>query len=73
MYGVGGALAAWAGGSGVAGLAWGSPGSSWRWAPWTSCVRPLLATRDGDVWDWVADAAGAIFFYLLTVRILRRR
>jgi VanZ family protein len=74
MYGVGGALAAWAGRvrGGRTGLisllfvvALGALDELRQ--------ATLLVTREGDVWDWVADAAGAIFFYLLTVILLRRR
>lgn len=72
MYGVGGALAAWAGR--VRG----------RWAGLASLVLVLVVgavdelrqaripTRHGDPWDWAADAAGATFFYLVTARILRK-
>ncbi len=73
MYGVGGALAAWAGrihgrGGGLAGLCFviilGAL-DEYR--------QTMIPTRHGDVWDWVADAAGAIVFYLVTARLLRRR
>jgi VanZ family protein len=73
MYGVGGALAAWAGrvrgvGAGVGALVFvilvGAL-DEYRQA--------MLVARHGDVWDWVADTAGAIVFYLVTVRILQRR
>jgi VanZ family protein len=73
MYGIGGALAAWAGrvrggGAGLAALIL---------VILVGAVDELrqttLATRQGDVWDWVADAAGAIVFYLITARILQRR
>lgn len=73
MYGVGGALAAWAGhvrgrGAGLGGLIL---------VLVTGALDELrqasLPTRQGDPWDWVADAAGAIFFYLIAFTILRRQ
>jgi VanZ family protein len=72
MYGVGGVLAAWAG---------------WirgRWAGLAALLLVILTgaldelhqttipTRHGNIWDWVADTVGAIFFYYVTARILRK-
>jgi VanZ family protein len=72
MYGVGGALAAWAGR--IRGLRAG-----------LACLvfvilvgaadelrQATIPTRHGDLWDWVADTAGALFFYFITARILRK-
>ena len=73
LYGAGGALSAWAGRVrgwwfGLAGLAFvliiGAV---------DELRQIVLETRHGDVWDWVADAAGAIVFYLIAVRLLRRK
>jgi VanZ family protein len=73
MYGAGGALAAWAG------LIQGRR-SGWAALFLVILVgaadelrQTTLATRHGDVWDWVADTAGAIFFYFITAGILQRR
>jgi len=72
MYGVGGALAAWAGhirgrGAGLAGLVF---------VLLTGAVdelrQTMIPTRHGNPWDWVADAAGALFFYFIAGKILRR-
>jgi VanZ family protein len=72
MYGVGGALAAWAGRI-----------RGWR-AGLVALVLVILTgaldelrqaameTRHGDIWDWVADTTGAIIFYLITARVLRK-
>jgi VanZ family protein len=73
MYGVGGALAAWSG---------RVQGGRAGWAALLVVIligaadeirQTTLETRHGDVWDWVADTAGAIFFYFITARILQRR
>lgn len=72
MYGVGGALAAWAGHvrGGRAGL------TGLIVVLVTGAVDELhqatLATRHGNPWDWVADAAGAMFFFVIASLILRR-
>lgn len=72
MYGVGGALAAWAGrvrgaGAGLACLVFvimiGAV---------DEVRQTTIPTRGGDVWDWVADMAGAIFFFFVSARILRK-
>jgi VanZ family protein len=73
MYGVGGALAAWAGRmrGGWTGMA------CLVFVVLVGAMDELrqtqLATRHGDVWDWVADALGAILFYLIGARLLRRK
>lgn len=72
MYGAGGALAAWAGRirgfrAGLACLVF---------VILVGAVDELrqttIPTRHGDVWDWVADTAGALFFYFVTARIMRK-
>lgn len=70
MYGVGGAIAAWTGRAegGRAGLV----------ALFIVLVtgvademhQSTLATRQGDIMDWIADAVGAGFFYLVVGRLL---
>lgn len=73
MYGVGGAIAAWTG---------HRQGSR---AGWTALVVVLLtgmadelhqstlATRQADILDWIADAAGAGLFFMTTRRLLTAR
>jgi VanZ family protein len=73
MYGVGGALAAWAGRIRGVGAGWGALFFVLLLGALDEYRQTLLPTRHGDVWDWVADAAGAIFFFVVTVSILRRR
>jgi VanZ family protein len=72
MYGVGGALAAWAGR--FRGMRAGL--MSLVFVILVGALDELhqttIDTRHGNVWDWVADAAGAIFFYLVTARVLRK-
>ncbi len=72
MYGVGGALAGWAGhvrgrGAGLGGLAFVLVTGALD-----EFRQAALPTRHGDPWDWVADAAGAIIFYFIAATILRR-
>ncbi len=73
MYGVGGALAAWA----------GRKQGSAR-AAWVALLMVVLTgvadelhqgttdSRHADIMDWVADAAGATFAFLLVDRLLKR-
>lgn len=72
MYGVGGVLAAWArryrgGLAGLAGL---------TLVLLTGAADELhqatVPGRSADVWDWVADAAGAILAYLVARSVLGR-
>lgn len=72
MYGVGGALAAWArryrgGWAGLAGLIL---------VLLTGVADELhqstVPTRHADIWDWAADAAGAILAYLVARVVLGR-
>jgi VanZ family protein len=72
MYGVGGALAAWAGRvrslrAGLACLAF-----VFLVGAADELRQTTIPTRDGNVQDWVADAVGALFFYIVTARILRK-
>lgn len=73
MYGTGGALAAWAGRIRGRGAGW----VALLFVLLTGAVdeyrQSLLPARHGDVGDWIADATGAIIFYLVTAWILRRR
>ncbi len=73
MYGIGGALAAWA----------GRKQGSAR-AAWIALVMVILTgaadelhqgttvTRHPDIMDWVADATGAILTFLLADRLLKK-
>ena len=71
MYGVGGVLAAWA--AYVQGRRAGWLGLAL--VVLTGVVDELrqstIPTRDGDVMDWVADAAGALILFLMARRILK--
>ena len=73
MYGVGGVLAAWAARyrGPVAGLL------ALVFVLLTGGVDELrqgtLAARDADIWDWVADAAGATLAFLATRVVLGRK
>jgi VanZ family protein len=73
MYGVGGALAAWAGQLQGRRAGWAGLFLVILVGAADELRQSTLATRQGDVWDWVADTAGAIFFYFITARILQRR
>jgi VanZ family protein len=73
MYGMGGALAAWAGRIRGRGAGWGALAFVILLGALDEYRQTLLDTRHGDVGDWVADVAGAVFFYIVTARILRRR
>jgi VanZ family protein len=73
MYGTGGILAAWAGRVRGRAAGWGSLIFVILLGALDEYRQSLLVTRHGDVRDWVADATGAIFFYWVTARILRRR
>lgn len=73
MYGVGGVLAAWAGRIRGRRAGWAALAMVVMVGAVDELRQAALATRHGDPWDWVADTAGAIFFYVLTATILRRR
>jgi VanZ family protein len=73
MYGTGGALAAWAGRIRGRGVGWGALVFVILLGALDEYRQTLLPTRHGDVWDWVADVTGAVFFYYVTAKILRRR
>ena len=73
MYGVGGAIAAWTG------------HLRGRRAGWIALLVVLatgmadelhqstLAARQADLFDWIADAAGAVLFYLGAYRLLSEK
>lgn len=70
MYGVGGAIAAWTGNrrghrEGLIAL-----GLVLLTGMADELHQSTLATRNADVLDWIADAAGAGLFYLAAVRLL---
>jgi VanZ family protein len=73
MYGVGGALAAWVGRVSGRGAGWASLVFVLLLGALDEFRQTTLATRQGDVWDFAADAAGALVFYVVAVRVLRRR
>jgi VanZ family protein len=73
MYGVGGALAAWAGRIQGGRAGWGALFFVILLGALDEYRQTMLPTRHGDVWDWVADAGGAIFFFIVTAAFLRRR
>ena len=70
LYGVGGAIAAWTGSrrghrEGLIAL-----GVVLLTGMADELHQSTLATRDADVMDWIADAAGAGLFYLAAGRLL---
>jgi VanZ family protein len=73
MYGMGGALAAWVGRVRGNREGWGALIFVILLGALDEYRQSLIPTRHGDVWDWVADVAGAIFFYFVTATVLRRR
>jgi VanZ family protein len=73
MYGVGGALAAWAGRIRGRAAGLGALVFVWLVGLLDEVRQAWLPARQGDVWDWAADAAGALVFYVVAARVLRRR
>lgn len=64
-YGLGGALAALAG-------RWSGKGSGWPGIFFVAMVaaadevhQGTIPHRDGDPWDWIADMAGALAFFVI--------
>ena len=70
-YGAGGALAAWAGH--WSGRGWGWPGLTFvaLVAGFDEVRQSRIPYRSGDPIDWVADALGALAFFLVARRFLR--
>lgn len=73
MYGIGGVLAAWAG------RKQGSARAAWIALLLVILVgaadelnQTTVPGRHGDVMDWVADATGALFAFLVADRLLKR-
>lgn len=72
MYGVGGALAAWAGRKqGSAKAAWAALGMVALTGMADEVHQISLPHRDSDIMDWVADATGALFAFLIADRVLK--
>jgi VanZ family protein len=73
VYGLGGGLAALAGR--WSGRGWGWPGVVFvaLVAATDELHQGTIAHRDGDVWDWVADFAGALAFFVVARGFLRKR
>lgn len=73
MYGVGGALAAWAGRKqGSARAAWIALGMVALTGMADEVNQISLPHRDSDIMDWVADATGALFAFLIVDRLLKK-
>lgn len=73
MYGIGGGLAAWAGRKqGSARAAWLGLTLVVLTGAADEIRQRTLPGRQGDIMDWVADVAGAIFVFLLVDRFLKR-
>ncbi len=74
MYGVGGGLAAWAGRKqGSARAAWFALVLVLLTGAADEIHQSTVPARQADIMDWVADAAGATFVFLLIDRLLKRK
>lgn len=73
MYGIGGGLAAWAGRKqGSARAAWLALAVVILTGVADEIHQSTVPARQADITDLVADAAGAIFVFLLVDRLLKR-
>lgn len=73
MYGVGGALAAWAGRKQASSkAAWTALGLVALTGMADEVNQISLPHRDSDIMDWVADATGALFTFLIVDRLLKK-
>ncbi len=73
MYGVGGALAAWAGRkAGSARAAWLGLGLVILTGIADELHQGTVPGRDSDIMDLAADAAGALFLFVIADRLLKR-
>lgn len=73
MYGVGGALAAWAGRKqGSARAAWLALGLVILTGIADEMHQATVPGRDSDIMDLAADAAGALLLFLVIDRLLKR-
>lgn len=73
VYGLGGALAAWAGY--WSGRGWGWPGLLFVFlvAAADEVRQAALPYRSGDPMDWIADVVGALTAFLILRRVHRSR
>lgn len=73
MYGVGGALAAWAGRKeGSARAAWIALLLVFVTGAADELHQATIPSRQSDIMDWVADAAGALFVFLVIDRLMKK-
>ncbi len=73
MYGVGGALAAWAGRKRRhAAAAWIGLALVLLTGAADELHQATLSTRTSDIMDWAADAAGATFAFFVLDRLLKK-
>lgn len=73
MYGVGGALAAWAGRKqGSARAAWLSLALVFLTGVADEMHQATVPGRQSDIMDLAADTAGAVLFFLVVDRLLKR-
>lgn len=73
MYGIGGGLAAWAGRKqGSARAAWLALALVILTGAADELNQSTNPARQGDIMDWVADAAGATLVFLAFDRLLKR-
>lgn len=73
MYGVGGAIAAWTGRLRGARAGWLALLLVLLTGMADELHQSTLATRQADLLDWIADAAGAGLFYLGAHRLLSQK
>ena len=73
MYGIGGALAAWAGRKqGSARAAWIGLALVALTGMADEINQISQPNRNSDIMDWVADATGALFAFLVVDRLLKK-
>lgn len=74
MYGLGGALAAWAGRrSGHAAAAWMGLVFVVLTGATDELLQSRIPSRSGELMDWVADTAGAVLLFVVTDRLLKKK
>jgi VanZ family protein len=73
MYGVGGGIAAWTGSRRGQRAGWLALLAVLLTGMADELHQSTLATRQADILDWIADAAGAGLFYLGARRLLPER
>ena len=73
MYGVGGAIAAWTGSRRGAREGWVALVFVLLTGAADELQQSTLATRNADIFDWIADVTGAVVAYGAVAWLFRRR